>query len=246
MDHQQPEGGRFDGSARSALVAATVKVLGAQKLEADETDVREVLSLLLSGQAMKDVSGVIDILLKFGQQLAKAPAARYRDAGEVVAALAQALDQPLLVETVATRESFLQAAPLVGRRDELVRLTAVVREARRGNGGACLVAGESGVGKSRLLDEIRTRAATKTLEGRKCAKAFPSQRFAAPYARPYGILKRPGKASENPVPTGTVPVRGLRQRTRVGRAETPKPKTPPRLSSRSLLKPGGGSGLLCS
>ena len=34
----------------------------------------------------------------------------------------------------------------------------VVRDAEQGSGGAWLIAGESGVGKSRLLDEIRTRA----------------------------------------------------------------------------------------
>jgi tetratricopeptide (TPR) repeat protein len=90
--------------------------------------------------------------------LAKSAESRYRDASEVVTALAVALDQPLLTETVATRESFLQAAPLVGRRNELAELTAALRDARSGKGAACLVVGESGVGKSRLLDEIRTRA----------------------------------------------------------------------------------------
>src|SRR5207249_2392188 len=55
--------------------------------------------------------------------LAKDPQARYRDATEVIVTLAAALDQVLPVETVATRESFLQSAPLVGRREELARLT---------------------------------------------------------------------------------------------------------------------------
>ena len=90
--------------------------------------------------------------------LAKDPKDRFTSADETVRALGVALGEPLTVETVATRESFLQAAPFVGRRDELARLIAVVREAERGTGGAWLIAGESGVGKSRFLDEIRTHA----------------------------------------------------------------------------------------
>ena len=90
--------------------------------------------------------------------LAKGPKDRFASADETVHALAAALGQPFTVETVATRESFLQAAPFVGRRDEIARLMDVVRDAEQGSGGAWLVAGESGVGKSRLLDEIRTRA----------------------------------------------------------------------------------------
>src|SRR5262249_15978406 len=79
--------------------------------------------------------------------LARQPAARYQAAEQVLAALASAFGRPLIVETVATRESFLQTAPLVGRREELARLTTVVRAADAGNGAAWLVTGESGVGK---------------------------------------------------------------------------------------------------
>src|SRR5262245_31738818 len=90
--------------------------------------------------------------------LAERPEERYGDAAEVIAALAAALDQPLALETVATRESFLRTAALVGRERELDLLRSALVEASRGKGATSIVSGESGVGKSRLLDELRTRA----------------------------------------------------------------------------------------
>ena len=84
--------------------------------------------------------------------------ARYGDAASVIDEFSQALGWPLSVETVATRESLLQAAPLVGRELEIDMLYGALRAARDGVGSTWLVAGESGVGKSRLLDELRTRA----------------------------------------------------------------------------------------
>ncbi|MFN8492316.1 MAG: tetratricopeptide repeat protein [Caldilineaceae bacterium] len=90
--------------------------------------------------------------------LAKDPAAGYPDASAVIAALCAALDRPLPEETVATRESFLQAAPLIGREQELAQLTAALQAALQGEGSAWLVGGESGIGKSRLLQELRTQA----------------------------------------------------------------------------------------
>ncbi len=90
--------------------------------------------------------------------LTKDAARRPGDAGEVISALARAVGLPLATETAATRESLLQAAPFVGRQRELGTLLAALRGAREGRGGAWLVAGESGVGKSRLLEEIRAGA----------------------------------------------------------------------------------------
>jgi tRNA A-37 threonylcarbamoyl transferase component Bud32/tetratricopeptide (TPR) repeat protein len=92
------------------------------------------------------------------QLLAKDPADRFADAGAVVAAMAAALRKPLSLETVASRESFLQAAAFVGRDGELRALTEALARASTGHGATWLVAGESGVGKSRLLDELRTQA----------------------------------------------------------------------------------------
>ncbi|MEU9601017.1 AAA family ATPase [Streptomyces sp. NPDC048109] len=50
-------------------------------------------------------------------------------------------------------------SPLVGREDELARLTGVLDRARAGEARAVLVAGDAGVGKTRLLDEVAGRAA---------------------------------------------------------------------------------------
>ncbi|SDK18631.1 helix-turn-helix transcriptional regulator [Streptomyces indicus] len=50
-------------------------------------------------------------------------------------------------------------SPLVGRQDELARLTGLLDRARAGEARAVLVAGDAGVGKTRLLDETAARAA---------------------------------------------------------------------------------------
>ncbi|WP_181803634.1 ATP-binding protein, partial [Streptomyces shenzhenensis] len=49
--------------------------------------------------------------------------------------------------------------PLIGRDDELARLAGILERARNGSGQAVLVAGDAGVGKTRLLDEVAARAA---------------------------------------------------------------------------------------
>ncbi|MCZ7542012.1 MAG: AAA family ATPase [Anaerolineae bacterium] len=52
----------------------------------------------------------------------------------------------------------MQASRFVGRKTELKQLEAALRAASDARGSAWLVAGESGVGKSRLLNELRIRA----------------------------------------------------------------------------------------
>jgi serine/threonine protein kinase/predicted ATPase len=87
------------------------------------------------------------------------PAQRlYADANQVIAAFAEAAGCEVPAESSAHRESYLKAAPLVGRKQELALLTTALEDAIRGRGSAWLVGGESGVGKSRLLDEVRSRA----------------------------------------------------------------------------------------
>lgn len=93
-----------------------------------------------------------------GRLLAKKPEQRYPNAQATIVALSRAIGEQVPDETEAVRESFLQAAQFVGRKTELQELLQAMQEAQAGRGAAWLIGGESGVGKSRLLDEVRTQA----------------------------------------------------------------------------------------
>ncbi|MBN8593403.1 MAG: protein kinase [Anaerolineae bacterium] len=117
-------------------------------IEAVTTQLADVNPLPIDA-ALKDV---------IGRLLAKTPADRYTNATEAMIALSQAVGQLPPSETVALRESFIQSAEFVGRQQELHQLKDALQEAMNSKGSAWLVGGESGVGKSRLLDELRTQA----------------------------------------------------------------------------------------
>jgi tetratricopeptide (TPR) repeat protein/glutaredoxin 2 len=107
------------------------------------------------------------------RMLSKDPEDRYPDA--MVTALAYADMTGYEMETTTTRESYLQAARLVGREQELNQLNqAFDRMVEDLQGGMWLLAGESGIGKSRLLDEIATLAmvrGVKVLRGQAVSEA---------------------------------------------------------------------------
>ncbi len=99
-----------------------------------------------------------DLAAIVGKLMAKDPKARYQNAQDVINELYQVIGQPVYEESQAVRESFLQAASFVGRDEELGMLSAALINAIEGHGSAWLVGGESGVGKSRLLDELRIQS----------------------------------------------------------------------------------------
>lgn len=90
--------------------------------------------------------------------LAKEPDERPDNAEEALFALSEAFGWEPPAESQAIRESYLQAATFVGREAEMAQLKAGLAGAVRGQGSAWLIGGESGVGKSRLLDELQTEA----------------------------------------------------------------------------------------
>ena len=90
--------------------------------------------------------------------LVKRPTGRPETAHDALRLLNEAWGRSESAETVAIRESYLQAATFVGRDAELERLTIALNGAKAGESSAWLIGGESGVGKSRLLDELQTQA----------------------------------------------------------------------------------------
>lgn len=90
--------------------------------------------------------------------LARDPAARLPHADAVFAEYAALAQSDAPPETADMRDSYLQAARFVGRERELELLTGALDAAVAGDGSAWLIGGESGVGKTRLLEELRIRA----------------------------------------------------------------------------------------
>jgi tetratricopeptide (TPR) repeat protein len=96
--------------------------------------------------------------------LSKEAEDRFADGREILKVYAEYTQQPHLYETVAVRESFLQGAEFVGRADEMALFTQKLDDAQAGVGSLVLVGGESGVGKSRLLSEIRTQTLVRGVQ----------------------------------------------------------------------------------
>jgi eukaryotic-like serine/threonine-protein kinase len=111
---------------------------------------------------------------------------RYASANDVLLDLGKAVGRELPLETPETRESFLQASEFVGREQPMQLLEAALEQARNGAGSAWLIAGESGVGKSRLTLELRTLAMVRgmcVLQGQAVAEGGGSYDLFSPILR---------------------------------------------------------------
>lgn len=131
------------------------------------------IKMMLTEEPYLDGVPAIPALRKILRKLlARSPDDRYQNADELLRDFAAA-GYPLPPENAALRESYLQAARFVGRDHELGQLMEALsalsipppdppRFAGRGDeegvGSAWLIGGESGVGKTRLVEELRIRA----------------------------------------------------------------------------------------
>lgn len=122
-----------------------------------------------------------------GRLLQRDPRQRLDDARLVRRSLAAALGLDDPREELAVRESFLQAAEFVGRETELALLRQALASAAGDQGGLWLVGAESGAGKSRLLEELRTHAlvdGVRVVRGQVARDGGPTDKALAEVLRP--------------------------------------------------------------
>jgi hypothetical protein len=129
--------------------------------------------------------GNVPVAAVLGRLVSKNPEDRYNgNANLAIAALCEAVGQSIPRESTAIRESYLQTAQFVGRESEMWQLSDGLDAALNGKGGIWLIGGESGSGKTRLLDELRIQALVKgamVLRGQNIAQgASPYQMWRAP------------------------------------------------------------------
>lgn len=93
--------------------------------------------------------------------LNKNPKARPQDPQRMIIALYNAIGEYTPPQSADQRESYLQAARFVGREREFKQLTQALDAAVQGRGSLWLIGGESGVGKSRLMRELRNQGLVK-------------------------------------------------------------------------------------
>jgi len=90
--------------------------------------------------------------------LAKNPAERAQDAAALITEYYEGIGAPVPPQNIEVREGFLKAARFVGRENEFAQLSAALTQAQQAHGALWLIGGESGVGKSRLVEELRILA----------------------------------------------------------------------------------------
>lgn len=120
-----------------------------------------VVDILFTDPDFDGIEAPDAICMILEKLMAKAPTDRFQSAQEVILALSTALGQPLPRETEAIRESFLRQAAFVGRTAEMNQLLTTFNGLLTPNDAtprAWLIGGESGLGKSRLLQEFRAQA----------------------------------------------------------------------------------------
>ncbi len=152
-----------------------------------------------------DTSDEIKVVL--WRLLAKEPEKRFQTAEAVISALSGAINRPIPQETAAIRDSFLQAARFVGREAELGLLADHLKQIMKlpddaisaganhespvqenqHKGSAWLIGGESGIGKSRLMNELRTRA---LVEGALVLTGQAVSNSALPYQLWRDVMRR--------------------------------------------------------
>lgn len=116
------------------------------------------ISLIPNIASDDDTQTRLPLQTVIGRLISKDPNFRYQNVAHVIEDLSKSTGIEAIGENTEIRESFLQAAKFVGREHESQLLIESLDNLQRGQGSAYLIGGESGVGKSRLMEEIRIHA----------------------------------------------------------------------------------------
>ncbi len=176
----------MDGSSGGTLAYTAPEVLLKQAL----TPISELFSVglmvyeMLSGSypfplnpAIAMINGILRVDLDFSnfglpesvqpvlQKLVmKDPEQRYQSARSAIDDLQAALGCEQTQDNLIIRESYLKAATFVGRQAELAQLKTALDQTQAGQTQVWLLGGESGVGKTRLADELRVQALVQGIQ----------------------------------------------------------------------------------
>src|SRR5258708_37398949 len=90
--------------------------------------------------------------------LDKDPRHRYSSAAGLLQAVADAAGKTAPAGEFLVGRGELFAAPLIGRKNEVQQLASLIVEAREGRGNGVVVAGQEGMGKSRIVRDATLRA----------------------------------------------------------------------------------------
>jgi len=90
--------------------------------------------------------------------LEKDPRHRFPSAAALLQAVAEAAGKKAPPVELLVGRGELYAAPLIGRKNEVTQMMALVAEAREGRGNGLIVAGAEGMGKSRIVRDVTLRA----------------------------------------------------------------------------------------
>ena len=145
----------------------------------DTGDFRGLITSMLMNDADMDMLDIDDEFIAIiGRLLQRDPEDRYQSVFEVLEHYSL-LTGNTIPQRTRVRESFLQAADFIGRDNELRTLVDSLHNmADHRSGSAWLIGGESGVGKSRLLEELRTLA---LVEGTLVLRGLDTSTTHTPY-----------------------------------------------------------------